>query len=293
MVHYNSCPICFSSEISLRLNCIDHFKTNESFPIYTCAICGISFTQDHPDEDNIGYYYESDNYISHGQDSRGIVNSIYRIVRTLTLKRKRQIVERESKLNKGSLLDIGSGTGHFAAEMKKSDWNVKCVEINETAREHSILKFGLEALHPSEISNLHDAEFDCITLWHVLEHLDLNKYLSEIRRLLKPGGTCIIAVPNIASYDAKYYKKYWAAYDVPRHLWHFQPETLAFVTESRNFKLMNTRLLPLDVFYISTLSEQYKKTPAPFLTGLAKGTFFAIKTLFNKKCGSSLIYVLN
>ena len=292
MVHYNSCPICFSAEINLKLNCADHFKTNEIFPIWTCSVCGISFTQDYPDEDKLGHYYESDNYISHGNSSGGIVNAIYRVVRNLTLKKKRKIVARETGLGCGSLLDIGSGTGHFAAEIKKAGWNVKCIEINEKAREFSISHFVLEALSPSKILHLHDSEFDCITLWHTLEHFsNLNNYVTEIRRLLKPEGVCIIAVPNINSYDAKYYKEYWAAYDVPRHLWHFNPNALSFLFENAGFKLRNIKLLPLDVFYISILSERYKKNPLPFLTGCLKGAIFATKTLFNKKGGSSLIYV--
>jgi SAM-dependent methyltransferase len=192
----------------------------------------------------------------------------------------------------GSLLDIGSGTGHFAAKMKNAGWNVKSVEINEKARQFSISHFGIEALSPVEMSHLHDAEFDCITLWHSLEHFfDINKYIAEIQRLLKPNGVCIVAVPNINSYDAKHYKKYWAAYDVPRHLWHFDTNALSLLFESRGFKLMKIKLLPIDVFYISILSEKYKKNPLAFFTGIVKGKFFAIRTLFNKKGGSSLIYV--
>ena len=292
MIHYNLCPVCSSAEINSTLDCFDYFKTNKLFPIWKCAACGIGFTQDCPEEGKLEYYYESDNYISHGNSSGGIVNSIYKIARNFALNRKRNVVKRESGRIDGSLLDIGGGTGHFAAKMKEAGWNVKSVEINEKARQFSISHFGLEAFPPSEISHLHDSEFDCITLWHVLEHLsDLNKYITDIQRLLKPDGVCIIAVPNINSYDAKYYKKYWAAYDVPRHLWHFSPNTLSFLFENKGFKLRNIRLLPIDVFYISILSEKYKKNPLAFFTGIFKGLFFATRTLFNKKGGSSLIYV--
>jgi 2-polyprenyl-3-methyl-5-hydroxy-6-metoxy-1,4-benzoquinol methylase len=292
MIHYNSCPVCGSGEIKFWFICCDYYKTHDSFPIWKCSTCGIGFTQDRPDDDKLEYYYESDNYISHGNSSGGFVNRVYQIVRNFALNSKREVVKHESGRVAGSLLDIGSGTGHFAAKMKEAGWRVKCVEVNEKAREFSTSHFALEAFAPSEISHLHSAEFDCITLWHSLEHLsDLNKYIAEIQRLLKPEGVCIVAVPNIDSYDAKYYKEHWAAYDVPRHLWHFNPNALRSLFESKGFKLRNIRLLPFDVFYISILSEKYRKNPVAFLAGILKGKLFTIRTLFNKKGGSSLIHV--
>ena len=294
MVHYSSCPVCLSYEINHKLDCFDYFKTNDMFPIWTCSTCGVSFTQDRPDENNLEYYYESDNYISHGNSSGGIINSIYRVVRNFALNNKREVVKQASGCAVGSLLDIGSGTGHFAAKMRDAGWSVKSIEINNEARLFSISHFGIEALSPLEISHLSDSEFDCITLWHTLEHFsDLNNYITEIRRLLKPEGVCIVAVPNIDSYDAKYYKEYWAAYDVPRHLWHFKPDALSHLFESRGFRLLNIKLMPIDVFYISILSEKYKKNPIAFFTGIFKGLIFATKSLFNKNGCSSLIYVFS
>jgi lipoic acid synthetase len=290
--NYYPCPVCQSNNTHLYLNCVDHFKTQKSFPIRTCSNCGIGFTTECPAEDELEYYYESDNYISHGSSSGGIVNKVYQMVRNVALNKKRGIVKRELGQITGSLLDIGSGTGHFAAKMKGAGWKTKCVEVNNNARQFSISHFELDAIPPSEISHLHNAEFDCITLWHSLEHLPyLNQYIAEIQRLLKANGICIVAVPNIISYDAKYYKEYWAAYDVPRHLWHFSPDALRFLFESKGFKLLNIKLMPLDVFYISILSERYRKNSVALLSGTCKGLFFAMRTLFNKKGGSSLIYV--
>jgi SAM-dependent methyltransferase len=293
MVHHDICPVCYSAEIRQRLICEDHLKSSESFQIWKCSVCGFSFTQDHPDEAKIGYYYESDDYISHSDTSKGLINKIYRIVRKRMLREKRNIVRMETGLEKGSLLDIGSGTGHFATEMKKSGWDVRGIEINEKVRETSTLNFGLDIISPEKKSLLESAGFDCITLWHVLEHFtDLNGYITEIYRLLKPGGTCIIALPNISSYDANHYGTYWAALDVPRHLWHFNPDTFGFLFEGRGFRLVNIRPLPLDVFYISIISERYKGNKLSFITGMLKGLYFAFLTLFNKRKSSSLIFVL-
>ena len=140
------------------------------------------------------------------------------------LQKKKNIIKNVTGLQMGSLLDIGSGTGHFADTMKKAGWKVNGIEINKKARDFSVSRFGLEIIGPDRISELEANSFDCITLWHVLEHFhDPLKYSSDILKLLKPDGVCVVALPNCNSYDAKYYKDYWAAYDVPRHLWHFNP----------------------------------------------------------------------
>ena len=293
MTHHNNCPVCTSAEIRPDLICIDHFKSRKSFPLWSCSICGFTFTQDHPDETAIAEYYESEDYISHSDTSKGLVNKIYRLVRKRMLRKKRSIIKDETGIDKGTILDIGSGTGHFAAEMKNSGWTASGIEINEKARIASAGKFGLEIIPPENISAIESASFDCITLWHVLEHFnDLHSYINQINRLLKPGGTCIIALPNISSYDAVHYGQYWAAYDVPRHLWHFNPDTFGFLFESRGFRLINIRPLPLDVFYISIISERYKGNSLALITGMLKGSYFAFRALFNKRKSSSLIYIL-
>jgi 2-polyprenyl-3-methyl-5-hydroxy-6-metoxy-1,4-benzoquinol methylase len=293
MVHHSSCPVCSSYDLRLRLICTDHFKSGENFPLYTCSVCGFTFTQDHPEENAMGAYYESDDYISHSDTSEGLVNKIYKVVRSRMLLKKRDIVMKMTGLEKGNLLDIGSGTGHFIAGMKNAGWRVKGIEINEKTRLNSSEKFGLEIIPPDQISSLETGSFDCITLWHVLEHFsDLNLYVAEIHRLLKPSGTCIIAVPNIDSYDSRHYGQYWAAFDVPRHLWHFNPDTFGFLFEGRGFRIINIKTLPLDVFYISILSERYKRNKMAFFTGILKGSYFALRALLNKRKCSSLIYIL-
>lgn len=292
MIHYTACPVCSSGQIKLHVNCRDYFKTHEPFPVWKCKTCGAGFTQNRPDDGSLGYYYESGNYISHGAASWGIMNTIYRIVRNCSLNRKRNIIKHESRLAVGSLLDIGSGTGHLVAKMKAAGWNVTGIEINDGARKFAMQHLGIETLPPSQIQHLNNAGYDCITLWHVLEHLaDLDGYLAHIQRLLKPGGVCIVAVPNTDSCDAKHYREFWAAYDTPRHLWHFNPGALKRLFKKHNFSLLKIKQLPIDVFYISILSERYRKNPVAFLTGLIKGTIFAAKTMSDTERCSSLIYV--
>jgi 2-polyprenyl-3-methyl-5-hydroxy-6-metoxy-1,4-benzoquinol methylase len=293
MVHYYKCPLCNSEDTGAWLQVPDYFLTGEKFELVRCSNCGFLFTQDHPDIEEIGRYYESADYISHNDSAGGISASMYRIAREFMLKRKRKMVCRVSGLDKGSILDIGSGTGHFLSVMKNGGWQVKGTEINDKAREFSKTEFGLEVLPPVNIGSLPSASFDAISLWHVLEHFqDPFTYASEIKRLLKPGGVCLIALPNCSSFDAGFYKISWAAYDVPRHLWHFTPATFKLFAEKNGFIIRSVRALPLDVFYISILSEKYKKTGFSFMQGILKGALFYLLSLFNMKGSSSLIYQL-
>jgi SAM-dependent methyltransferase len=293
MVHHDACPLCSSEKISPSLNCADHFLTRKVFPIFKCTDCGFLFTQDYPGENEIGKYYESDEYLSHSDTSKSLFARLYRLVRNIMLNRKKNLVESISGLKNGSLLDIGSGSGYFASTMKKAGWKVRGIEINDKARDFSIESFGLDISAPGSISSIDSASFDCITLWHVLEHFhDPFSYVSEIKRLLKPEGYCFVALPNSGSFDAAHYSEYWAAYDVPRHLWHFSPETFRLFADRAGFRLEKIKNLPLDVFYISYLSEKYRGSSMPFFKGLIRAKFFALHSILKKEKSSSIIYIL-
>jgi 2-polyprenyl-3-methyl-5-hydroxy-6-metoxy-1,4-benzoquinol methylase len=293
MVHYDKCPLCHSDEIGKYLHVADHFLTREKFELVKCSQCGFLFTQDHPGPEEIERYYESADYISHNDSARSISASVYRIAREFMLKRKRKMVCSASGLDIGSILDIGSGTGHFLSAMKNKGWQAKGIEINDEAREFSITEFGLEVLSHGSIGSLPSESFDAITLWHVLEHFqDPFSHAAEIARMLKPGGACLIALPNSDSFDAKHYKEFWAAYDVPRHLWHFTPATFKLFVENSDLSIRSIHTLPLDVFYISILSEKYNKTGLYFIRGILQGLRFFILAGFNWKRSSSLIYLL-
>ncbi|HBC77020.1 MAG TPA: methyltransferase [Bacteroidales bacterium] len=293
MITHSVCPLCSSGKISLNLKCTDHLLSREEFDLLKCRECGFVFTDKHPDELNIGRYYESEDYISHDDYAKGFLNHVYHMVRSLMLKKKRIIIQKATRLTKGRILDIGCGTGYFAATMKKGGWDVTGIEPNVKARDFARSHFALNVLSPEFISELPSGTFDCITLWHVLEHFHKPfSYAEEIKRLLKPEGICICALPNCSSFDANHYGEYWAAYDVPRHLWHFTPETFRFFAGKTGFHIKEIKSLPFDVFYISILSEKNKGTKFYFLKGIIKGSLFALRSLFHKSKSSSLIYLL-
>ena len=293
MVYHSQCPVCLSSSLNNKFSCTDYLVSLKSYTIVECAECGFNFTQDHPDEEEAGRYYESEEYISHSDISEGLVNKLYRFARELMLKRKAGLIRKVTGLNTGRILDTGSGTGYFLNVMKQQGWKAEGIEINEKARNFSRSQFGLVVHEPSQIAKLEAASYDCITLWHVLEHFqDPAGYLRDLSQILKPDGSLIIALPNCSSYDAQYYRETWAAWDVPRHLWHFTPGTFSRFIGNKGFRIISIRPLPLDVFYISILSEKYAGTKTPFLKGIIKGKWFWLKSVFNRGKSSSLIYIL-
>lgn len=293
MVHHTRCPLCLSERISGHLKATDHFLSKEVFEIIRCSNCGFLFTQDYPDEKEIYKYYDSEEYISHSGTSKGILNKIYHLIRLYMLLRKKSSIKKTTGLNKGNILDIGSGTGHFLSVMKKAGWSTHGIEINEKARKTSSDSFGLDILAPSAITSLSKESFDCVTLWHVLEHLhDPLYYLSSVHDILKSGGFCVVALPNSSSPDADHYGKFWAAYDVPRHLWHFVPATFSLLAEKSELRIIQQTVLPFDVFYISLLSEKYRGSTLPYFRGLLKSLWFSLLTCFNRNKGSSIVYFL-
>jgi len=245
-----------------------------------------------PDAENIGRYYQSEAYVSHSNTRHGLVNQLYHAVRQFMLGRKYRLITRYSGLTSGAILDIGAGTGYFLKMMKEKGWETTGVEVSEQAREFAAAQLGIVLLPEAQGWLLPEASYDVITLWHVLEHLpNPNAYLEAFKRQIKPGGALIIALPNPASFDAGYYRDFWAAWDVPRHLWHFRPENIIRMAENHGFQLLGIRRLPFDAFYVSMLSEKYRKSRFPVLRGMAIGSVSWLVSLFYKRKCSSLVYI--
>lgn len=250
------------------------------------------FTQGFPTGSDIDRYYDSPDYISHSDTRRGIINSLYHYARKQMLRRKLQLVIDESHRPKGRLLDIGTGTGYFAAAMKRLGWQVEAIEKNAKAREFANTKFGLNVKPETELKRYDHKAFDVITLWHVMEHLeDLNTTWTRLYDILERSGILIIAVPNHASYDAQKYGPQWAAYDVPRHLWHFTPDTMQQWGAKYGFVLAARHPMPYDAFYISMLSEKNRAARAAFVKGMITGVWAGAKALSKKDRSSSMIYI--
>ncbi|MEO8405983.1 MAG: class I SAM-dependent methyltransferase [Chitinophagaceae bacterium] len=250
-------------------------------------------TQSVPDEASVSAYYKSENYISHSNTSKGLINQLYHYVRKRTLTRKRKLINKVTGLTTGSLLDIGSGTGSFLNEMKTNGWQATGLEPDAQARQVTKVLYDLDLHESDQLYKLPAASFDAITLWHVLEHVhDLQAYIRQIKNLLKENGKLLIAVPNYTSLDAAIYKEYWAAYDVPRHLYHFSPQSMQVLMEKNGLRILQHKPMWYDSFYISMLSSQYKNGKAKLPAACWNGFRSNLKALGDVKRCSSVIYVI-
>lgn len=291
-IHYQNCPVCHSNAISKALNAIDYTVSKESFSIWECSSCKLRFTQDIPNQDDIGPYYQAESYISHTDTRKGLVNAAYHFIRNYTIRQKRKLLDKLNKGKKGKVLDIGAGTGAFLAEMAAGGWEVLGLEPDPGARKLAGEKYNLQFAEPGHLFKLESASVDIITLWHVLEHVhQLHEYTEQFKRLLRPGGYLLLALPNYESTDAAYYGAAWAAWDVPRHLYHFSPKSVRQLLGMHGFTLEELKPMWFDPFYISMLSEQYLHGSQHHLKALIKGLQSNKKARSNVESASSIIYI--
>lgn len=290
MNEIKNCQICDNSEFKTAFELKDYFLSQENFSIIQCKNCGFLITNPQPDKDKIGEYYKSEEYVSHSNSRKGLINSIYHFVRNFTLKKKFQMVK--SLKSKGSILDIGCATGEFLNVFKLDKWTTLGIEPDKDAKKFAVENYNLNIENENHLEKIDENSFDIITMWHVLEHVpNLNKRLETLQRILKDEGNLIIAVPNYKSFDADYYGKFWAAYDVPRHLFHFSQSTMEKLLIKHGFEIENIKPMKFDSFYVSMLSEKYKNQKSNILNAFwvgLKSNFKAIKS----NDYSSLIYIV-
>ncbi|MBQ8760157.1 MAG: class I SAM-dependent methyltransferase [Bacteroidales bacterium] len=286
----HKCPWCESENNFSFLKLKDYFLSQEDFEIYECKDCKLLFTVPCPTPSEIGKYYKSEEYLSHNEEKKGLVPTIYNFVKKINIKNKFKIAT-DGISSDISLLDIGCGVGDFLLHAKNNSCKITGIEPSEDAREIAEKKLDTQILSPEELQNIPDESFDIITMWHVLEHVaNLKEEIYHLQRLLKKNGRLILALPNYKSYDAEYYKDKWAAYDVPRHINHFSEESIRNIFKETNVQLIDIKPLKWDSYYISMLSEKYCKHNLSFVKGVVRGWKSNIKA---NKTGqySSLVYI--
>jgi 2-polyprenyl-3-methyl-5-hydroxy-6-metoxy-1,4-benzoquinol methylase len=292
MIVYTSCPNCGESDISKVLSAKDYTVSHEVFEIWECKNCTQRFTQNVPDQQHIGKYYQSENYISHSDTSKGLINNLYHKVRKRTLVQKKKLIEKTTGKSNGNILDVGAGTGAFLNAMKNANWNVTGLEPDENARTKALELYNLDLKEAEKLFSLPAESFDAITLWHVLEHVHaLHEYVEQLKNLVSKDGKLFIAVPNYTSADAKMYDEFWAAYDVPRHLYHFSPTSMERLLNAHGLKLETMKPMWYDSVYVSMLSEKYKTGKSHAIKALVNGIVSNMETVFDKTKCSSLIYI--
>ncbi len=282
----NNCPICDNKESKHFISATDHNVSNDSFNITKCLSCGLKYTNPKIEEKSIGKYYKTDNYISHSDTNKGFINKLYHLIRKHQINRKEKLISKLS--SKRTLIDIGCGTGTFLNYCKEKKWDVLGLEPDNKTKKYAEKNYNLNIY--SSLKSITDKKVDVVTMWHSLEHVyNLKADLKSIYDLLNNKGYLIIAVPNSDSYDAKYYKKNWAAYDLPIHLYHFNKKNIKEIAKKFGFSVIKIKPMIFDSFYISMLSE--KKKNSFMLKGIIMGLISNIKAMRHTN-HSSLIYIL-
>ncbi|MCF7559578.1 class I SAM-dependent methyltransferase [Sabulilitoribacter multivorans] len=269
----------------------DHSVSGEKFELVENSEYGFLETTPQPPSEKLPEYYESEDYISHTDSKRNLFEKAYHLVRSISLKKKLKLINSFSSESK-KLLDVGCGTGDFLQTALQNNWTVSGIEPNDQARDIANKKTNNSVFETGQLLKFEESSFDVITLWHVLEHLPkLEEQIATFKKLLKKQGILIIAVPNYRSFDAKYYKNFWAAYDVPRHLWHFNKTSISKLVGKQSMKVVKTQPMLFDAFYVSLLSEKYKTGKMNFFKGIGIGLVSNMKSIISKE-SSSVIYII-
>ena len=287
------CPVCGENEFQDFLTCQDYTVTQEKFTITQCSNCGFKFTNPRPNETAIGRYYQSEEYVSHSNTKKGLINQIYHLVRSRALKGKLKLVNKLVKNQPRYLLDIGCGTGFFLNTCKSDGWQIMGCEPDQKTRAMAAEHTDIDIQQNIFSEQLKPAQFSIITMWHVLEHVhQIDKTIQRLYELLDNQGTLVVAVPNANAQEATRFKETWAAYDVPRHLYHFTPETIIPLFQKHNFKVETHLPMQYDSYYISLLSQKYQKGKNNYLKAVLQGWNSNQWAKKNNNNYSSVIYII-
>ncbi|MCE7068609.1 class I SAM-dependent methyltransferase [Dyadobacter sp. CY326] len=291
------CPICEKSSFNNYLNVEDFTVSHKEFTIQQCNNCYFLFTNPRPSEEEIGAYYQSEDYISHhDEEKKNVISKVYTAVRNRTIKQKVELINSLSP-GKGNLLDLGCGTGNFLAAAAQDGWKISGMEPDSGARTQAQKKAGASIYESINASELGSQTFDIITLWHVLEHVHLlNETIDWLYQHLNPNGKILIAVPNPQSFDANKYGRFWAAYDVPRHLYHFTKGTIKTLLQKHNLEVKSILPMWFDSFYVGMLSSKYSGGSINYIDSVKTGLLSNWKGRSKDRehlNTSSLIYIVS
>lgn len=290
------CPVCSGKQFDLYLETQDHSVSHGTFQIVSCKKCKFLFTNPRPPEKEIGKYYDSEAYLSHHDEAETLMTKVYNRVRKVAVNDKIALLKKYDTCPKKHVLDIGCGTGFFLSECKQKGWEISGTEPDDDARNAATKRTGKMIQSSIFTEQLEDQQYSAITMWHVLEHVHrLGETLDWIHHHLTAKGTLFVAVPNPDSHDAKTFGKYWAAYDVPRHLYHFSKDSFERLMQHHNFHVVDMKCMLFDAYYVSLLSNQYKSGAQKIVGSIISGTLSNIKgigTTPHNINTSSIIYLV-
>ncbi len=287
------CPVCRGESFEEYIRCKDNVASGEIFIICKCTVCSFLFTNPRPTESECGTYYQSTNYVSHADEKWSLVLFLYRTIRKINLRWKLGIINRlVPRKSQRNILDYGCGLGTFLNYSKQNGWNTTGMDISEDARNVVKQRYAIDVFENAEIHKGEAGKYEIITLWHVLEHVyELDKTIDSLKKSLTNLGYILFALPNSDSYDAKKYGSNWDAYDVPRHIYHYNPDTIQKLMNRHGFELAEMQPMKYDAYYVSIRSEWHSGNK---ILGIIKGVWGGFISNF-KSAGnqnhSSMLYI--
>ena len=275
-MEYVNCILCHSENNLVDQNVVDRFNQKNSYSIVKCE-CEMRFLNPRVSIDEISKHYQHSSYQPHYKNN-SLVSLMYQIAQLFNNRFKLKVIKRF--YDQGSILDYGAGDGQFANFMIKKKWNVKIYE--------PLLKNMSDlSLNEDEIGS---DSFDVITMFHSLEHIhNVEKTLQNLYNLLNKDGILIVSVPNHNAYERRFFKSKWIAYDAPRHLYHFNHETIKLFLNKNKFDVIITRSMYLDTLYNTLMS--LNKDMFLFLKFIGISLISIFKTIWNKQYSSSILLV--
>lgn len=290
MNEIKKCPLCNSEEIFSWREIKDYFLSKEKFQVMHCNACSFKFTSPQPSTEGISKYYKSSDYVSHSDSKRGLTNYIYHWVRKYTIRKKYKQIN--ALANKGKILDVGCATGHLLNYFKKQNWETLGVEVDEEARSFAKTNFDLNVMDQHAINDIDHKSCNVITMFHVLEHVhDFKERMKSLFEILTDNGVMLVALPNYLAYDALYYQEHWAAWDLPRHLYHFNHENIDMLADQCNLTVVRKIPMKFDAYYVAMLSEKYKTGKINIIHAIRIGLISNRKARKTSNY-SSIIYVM-
>jgi len=289
----SKCILCCEKLAGTDRKVTDHFCTGKKFDLLICPGCELIYTSPLPSKDKIGEFYRFSGYVSHSEKPGNFFQRIYFFIRKIMIKKKIRFIKPHLGDSK-RILDYGSGTGVFLARCIKNNFNAFGYEPDDRAGNIAREKIGSDVmLSLQDIDNQQLEKFDMVTLWHVLEHIyDLDPAMKRFNRILRDKGMLVLALPNYESFDASYYKELWGGYDVPRHLYHFNFNAIKVLAKKYGYVLLKARPLVFDSYFVSLLSEKYKKNPIFIARAMLIGLISNLYGLMGFKPYSSMVYFL-
>jgi 2-polyprenyl-3-methyl-5-hydroxy-6-metoxy-1,4-benzoquinol methylase len=222
-----NCGLCGSQEQQvIRSVPVQRYGLAAYFQLVRCHTCNLVYLNPRPDKQESAAYYPPE----YQADMRKVLQEAW--ANPITRKGLEMVRRRRTPRcsHKGKLLEIGAASGIYLQGQRELGWDVEGIEIDQESAEYARQKYGL-TIHTGDaeeiLPEMPEGTFDAVAMWHVLEHLHHPlQILREICRVLKPGGLLIVEAPNYGSPLVTLFGRYWFPLEIPRHLYHFTPQTL-------------------------------------------------------------------